>query len=482
MPQDWKQQYLNDERQQQEARRAKLAKLDLDINPENKSKSAANPMRPPLQRREAPRPVQRQSAENTASPGVRTAQPPRNRTSQTPARTPVKEVSFPQPAPAGVRPKPLPSEAVPIVKVSKRKVPVGRYIARGAAVLFTAIFLVVYAVFALCLVIAKGPSESARNLAVQSALQASATKWVPGLFLDDETIAEIKEAENAVIQDVVSLDDYVTSDESSDTDTPEDPWANAIDGMLYETVSGSTYKAYVLLVKDPARVFVGTSSSDYKNATAGINIFKAAEKYNAVAGINAGEFADAGGVGTGYAPIGLTYSQGECVWNDGAKRTFIGFNKENQLIVRESMTKAEADALGIRDAVSFQTGNTLIEKDGENVVLYYAEGNTGTAQRTAIGQRADGTVILICTDGRTASSLGATHNDMIDMMVSYGAVSAGMLDGGSSSMMYYRDYYNKYETDTSRLDEYQLQGLVNKYKAFTTPRRMPTFFLVSGES
>ena len=238
MPQDWKQQYLNDERQQQEARRAKLAKLDLDINPENKAKSAANPTRPPLQRREAPQPVQHQSAENTASPGVRTAQPPRNRISQTPA-------------PEGARPKPQSTEAVPIVRVSKRKVPVGRYIARGAAVFFTAIFLVVYAVFALCFVIAKGPSESARNLAVQSALQASATKWVPGLFLDDETIAEIKEAENAVIQDVVSLDDYVTSDESSDTDTPEDPWANAIDGMLYETVSGSTYKAYVLLVKDP---------------------------------------------------------------------------------------------------------------------------------------------------------------------------------------------------------------------------------------
>lgn len=235
-------------------------------------------------------------------------------------------------------------------------------------------------------------------------------------------------------------------------------------------------------MKDPARVFVGTSSSDYKNATAGINIFAAAEKYNAVAGINAGEFADAGGVGTGYAPIGLTYSDGECVWNDGAKRTFIGFDSENRLIVRESMTKSEADTLGIRDAVSFQTGNTLIEKNGENVILYYAEGNTGTAQRTAIGQRADGTVILICTDGRTASSLGATHNDMIDLMVSYGAVSAGMLDGGSSSMMYYRDYFNKYETDTNLLDKYQLQGLVNKYKAFTTPRRMPTFFMVSDVS
>lgn len=364
----------------------------------------------------------------------------------------------------------------------KAKKSIGKYIGRGAAVFFTLLLLVVYSIFALCYVIAKGPSETARNLAVQSALQASATKWVPGLFLDEKTIAEIKEAEDSVVQDVVSLDDYITPDDTADGDNTADPWADAIDGMLYETVSGSTYKAYVLLVKDPARVFVGTSSSDYKNATAGINIFAAAEKYNAVAGINAGEFADAGGVGTGYAPIGLTYSGGECVWNDGAKRTFIGFDSENHLIVRESMTKSEADTLGIRDAVSFQTGNTLIEKNGENVILYYAEGNTGTAQRTAIGQRADGTVILICTDGRTASSLGATHNDMIDLMVSYGAVSAGMLDGGSSSMMYYRDYFNKYETDTNLLDKYQLQGLVNKYKAFTTPRRMPTFFMVSDAS
>lgn len=250
-----------------------------------------------------------------------------------------------------------------------------------------------------------------------------------------KTIAEIKEAENSVVQDVLSLDDYIVPDDDAVRDDAADPWTDAIDGMLYETVSSSTYKAYVLLVKDPARVFVGTSSSDYKNATAGINIFAAAEKYNAVAGINAGEFADAGGVGTGYAPIGLTYSDGECVWNDGTRQTFIGFDSENHLIVRESMTKSEADALGIRDAVSFQTGNTLIEKNGENVILYYAEGNTGTAQRTAIVQRADGTVILICTDGRTASSLSATHNDMIDLMVSYGAVSAGMLDGGSSSMM-----------------------------------------------
>ena len=213
----------------------------------------------------------------------------------------------------------------------------------------------------------------------------------------------------------------------------------------------------------------------------GARIFDITAREDAVAAINGGEFYDVGGQGTGDNPIGLTYSKGNCVWNDGYRRTFIGFDKDNQLIVSEKMTYAEAEKLGIRDAVSFQSGNILIDHDGENVYPYYADSNTGTAQRTAIGQRADGAVILVVTDGRTASSLGATHNDIIDIMVSYGAVTAAMLDGGSSTMMYYEDYYTKYDINTDTLDQYQIKGLVNKYKAFTTPRRIPTYFLVSKE-
>lgn len=74
---------------------------------------------------------------------------------------------------------------------------------------------------------------------------------------------------------------------------------------------------------------------------------------------------------------------------------------------REGMTKAEADKLGIRDAVSFQTGNVLIQQNGEDIKLFHADSDTGTAQRTAIGQRADGTVILLVTDGRSVDSIGA---------------------------------------------------------------------------
>lgn len=369
--------------------------------------------------------------------------------------------------------------------VRKNTLTLGKVIRRTCLVLLTVLVLAVGAVLALCHTIANGPSPTVRNLLVLSAMQASATKWVPGLFLDDAVVEQIVADSKVIHKDVISLDEYTAAsrgDQSVETpgETPVDEWADAQDGMLFDIISGSTYKAYVLVVKDPSRVYVGTSS-DYKSGKIGARIFDITARDDAVAAINGGEFYDVGGQGTGDNPIGLTYSRGSCVWDDGYRRTFIGFDKENRLIVTEKMTRTEAEKLGIRDAVSFQTGNLLIDHDGDNIQLYYADSNTGTAQRTAIGQRADGAVILLVTDGRTASSLGATHNDVIDIMVSYGAVTAGMLDGGSSSMMYYEDYYTKYGMDESTLDQYQLRGLVNKYKAFTYPRRIPTYFMVGKE-
>ncbi|MCD8002512.1 MAG: phosphodiester glycosidase family protein [Clostridia bacterium] len=380
------------------------------------------------------------------------------------------------------------------------------YFGRVMLVIFTVIFIVIFALFAVLKTVATGPSETLRDMLVLSAMQASATKWVPYLFLDSETVDEILASAEVTQTDVISMDSYTrytvdtsestgvsypddtgseqsgdeTGDSSGGTASVSSEWDSAIDGMLYTTVSSSTYKAYILIIKDPSRVYVGTSS-DFGSGQKGVRIFDIVAKEGAVAAINGGEFEDTGGQGTGDNPMGLTYSKGSCVWNDGLYRTFIGFDSDNNLVVANSMSKATADSLGIRDGVSFQTGNVLISNDGENVTVYYADANTGTSQRTAIGQRADGAVIMIVTDGRTASSIGATRNDIIDLLVSLGAVTAGMLDGGSSAMMYYEDYFTKYGIDTSYLDSYQLQGLCNVYKAFTTPRRLPTFFLVSPE-
>lgn len=374
----------------------------------------------------------------------------------------------------------------------QRRSRVARIIRRTLLVFVTAIFLLSFSVVALVYTLLTGPSPTVRDQVVLSAMQASATKWLPGLFLEDEVVEAICARSADVQEEVIPMGTLIsrkdgasgadgTSGFGDDSAAEADEWADAIDGMIYKTYSGSTFKAYILLVKDPSRVYVGTSS-DYKSGKPGERIFDIVKREGAVAAINAGEYLDVGGQGTGDAPIGLTYSKGKCVWNDERKRTFIGFDENNVLHAFNSMTEAQAEELGIRDAVSFQTGNVLITNDGESVTLHHAEGNIGMAQRTAIAQRADGTVILVVTDGRTASSFGATRNDIIDLLFSEGAVVAGMLDGGSSSMMYYEDYYTKYDIDTAGLDEYQRQGLTNRYKAFTKPRYMPTFFLVAPES
>lgn len=350
---------------------------------------------------------------------------------------------------------------------------VGKVVKRIFGCIGTALLFVLIAVIVAVTIFAKGPSKTLRDALVLSAMQASATKWVPGLFLSDAEVDKIVADSYVDSKLTVGMENYGTEV------VTEDEWEKAIDGMIYIPANYNNFKAYILLIKDPSRVYVGASSSDFEHATEGKRIFAMANKEDAIALMNGGEFHDSGGVGKGGQPIGLTYSKGKCVWNDGNKRTFIGITSENKLFVSEGMSKAKADSLGIRDAVCFQTGNVLIESDGADVNIHYREDNTGAAQRAAIGQRADGTFIFLVTDGRTASSVGATYNDVIDIMVSYGAVTAGMLDGGSSVMLYYEDYYKKYDIDTSDLDEYQKKGLTNRYKAFTPPRRIPTYFCVS---
>lgn len=346
----------------------------------------------------------------------------------------------------------------------------------------TLALLAVFAVFSICNTVANGPSETVRDTLVLSALQASATKWVPGLFLDDETVQGILDRSNERVIEEVDFDDIGNAE--NDDDYPNqsteavDEWEGHEDGVKLDIVVNNTFKAYVMLVKDPKRVYTGVSSQDFKTAKRGERIYVAAEKAGAVAAINAGEFEDSGGTGSGAAPMGMTVSDGKIVWNDGLKRTFIGFDANDRLVVKEGITEAEVKELQIRDGVSFQKGNALIETVDGSTIAYTGSGDLGVAQRTAIGQRADGTVILLVTDGRSANSLGATRDDVINLMLKYGAVCAGMLDGGSSAMMYYADYIDKYDVDESTLDEYQKLGVVNKYKAFTKPRYLPTFFMV----
>ena len=101
----------------------------------------------------------------------------------------------------------------------------------------------------------------------------------------------------------------------------------------------------------------------------------------------------------------------------------------------------------IRDAVTFQdeasdANNHFVQLIINGEARELNGMGSGLNPRTAIGQRADGAVLMFVTDGRGKNGhLGASASDLIEVMRRFDAVNAANLDGGSSSCMYYGDEY-----------------------------------------
>ena len=50
-------------------------------------------------------------------------------------------------------------------------------------------------------------------------------------------------------------------------------------------------------------------------------------------------------------------------------------------------------------------------------------------------------MLLLVIEGRQPNRLGATYTDVAEIMLSFGALNACNLDGGSSTMMWYEGRY-----------------------------------------
>lgn len=353
----------------------------------------------------------------------------------------------------------------------------GRILRRLLLTVFTMLFMVFTALLLVLNLIFIGPSPTARNQLTMSLIEASATKWVPALFLGEETVAQIRTSINAALPDDVTDTSAIVIKPSA----LADEWADAPDGIRIESIEGDTYNAHVMLIRDPSRVYLGISTQDgFSTRIPGKRITAAIEDEGAAAAINAGAFNDDGTSGSyvGSLPQGLVYSQGRCVWQTGAPSEtsgFAGFNRDNILVVhKDNITQAQAEELNIRDGCCF--GPVLLMNGEVNMEAY--NDASGLNPRTAIGQREDGVVIFVCIDGRQASSMGGTYSDLIDIMVEYGAVNACNMDGGSSTVMMYRDTYGRYGTAGE-------VRMINSYSLLQSePRKMPDFWMVrpTGEA
>ena len=195
------------------------------------------------------------------------------------------------------------------------------------------------------------------------------------------------------------------------------------------------FKGKMAVIYDPSHVKLGVSKglgSELETAY-GQYITQIASRYNAILAINAGGFYDPDWNSTGGVPHGVVISEGKIRANNvraNSSGGIIGFDKDNKLILAR-MSATEAIKKGIRDAVDF--GPFLIVNGKSSYIN--GNGGWGDAPRSAIGQRADGIVLLLIIDGRQKGSVGADMNDLTKIFMDYGAINAANLDGGTSSAM-----------------------------------------------
>ncbi len=202
--------------------------------------------------------------------------------------------------------------------------------------------------------------------------------------------------------------------------------------ITIDTYKAPMFTANVMLIRDPRRVEVAVTKY---NGNVGQTVSDMVQENHAIAGVNAGAFRDTGWQGTGGLPQGITITNGKVVTGQpSGNEPVIGITANGALVVGP-YTLAQLKQMHVNQAVTF--GPVLVQ-DGKDMVQ--GSGGWGYAPRTAIGQTANGTIILAVTDGRYihgANNMGASIQDMAQLMLHFGAVTAANLDGGSSTTMFY---------------------------------------------
>lgn len=299
-------------------------------------------------------------------------------------------------------------------------------------------------------------SPAAKKVFVSTVLETGQLKFLASCFLSDEEISEVvnensmRQLNDEVDSSLINISHYDDGVIEGEVVASYVESENADEIEIIE-IPGATFYATLMIVKDPTRVSVATI---YPFREQGVSLDVLVETNGAIAGINGGLYKSYNN--SGGSPYGVVVSEGRILYNEPQEfegLVLIGLTEENILDITDinGFSKEDVEKLvknkKIRDAVTFQEEAT--DKNNHFVQLIIngkkREMNgmgSGLNPRTAIGQRSDGALLLLVTDGRGKNGhLGASASDLMNIMSEYGAVNACNLDGGSSSCMYYGGEY-----------------------------------------
>ena len=321
--------------------------------------------------------------------------------------------------------------------MTKNRSPILRFFLRLLAVLLVTLLVALGFVYGVMVLLCRGPSPTAKELFVLSTRETSAIGFLPRLCLSAEEIDEILSRQEAQITESTDVSLITLPQQAPEDKSAADAWGYTDedgDGLILVPVTGESFTGHMLIVLDPSRVVLGCIPESFYQK--GYTVEQFAEHFGAVAGINGGGFEDPGGMGNGSVPDTTTISYGVMYAGyQGPGIGFVGLDDKNILHV----------GLGSNDAIvkaNIQHGTgygPVLVVNGEAVPPESLL--SGLNPRTAIGQRSDGAILMLVINGRQPNSLGATYADEVALMLRFGAVNACNLDGGTSSLMWFKDGY-----------------------------------------
>ena len=200
---------------------------------------------------------------------------------------------------------------------------------------------------------------------------------------------------------------------------------DAANGILVIRIREEKFRGVLVLGKDPARLSCvhggGQTAGDMAAANGALV---------ALTGSGFDDGAPEGTAQTGAAMCGGT------VYGDHLKAGYkrIELRSDDRLYVVDAPTEFHPDCT---DATEWTPALIV---DGVTVVSE-ADHYNARNPRCCLGQTADGTVLMLCIEGRYFDSLGATAPECAAILERYGAYQAMNLDGGTSAICWYDGEY-----------------------------------------
>jgi len=300
-------------------------------------------------------------------------------------------------------------------------------------IVFTIIIQLLLASFLSLMLVVHGPFNTIRKAVIGSAMSTFTHQYIAKLIFSQKQIDEvINVGKNVDVneQDITQIKPI----NYDDTNITEE----------YITAKDGSYDGYLLEISDPLRVKLAMTAFLDKT---GQNTSDMAKAHDAVAAINGGGFADLSWAGTGAEPSDFVIMDGKVAFkdknlNENQQYNVIALNAQGTLVVGNySLNGLLKLDVKVMSAVTLENYVPLVVNKVPTYKNSEQCSSNGFHPRTVIGQKSNGTIMMLVLDGRRVRNgvlmKGASLYDAAQIMKDHGAANVANLDGGNSTTMYY---------------------------------------------